>query len=659
LAEVNDGLASHRENSSTPWYRSALHVFAQAADAGFSAAIPLVATNYVAELLSGAYSYHYSGYRDREARLFPGEPAIPSIDYALGFAGAVLGLTAMAGAAAVATQRGADFLTVLAGRLQHAAGVVYADTPHSFGRLAAETAAGAAVSALLPGHRSYHPLVAAAVSGMTEGVLAAAARREPDCRLLSPLRVPIGREVDILTRPLDLRDMLAAARDAGISLAMAGEHVSTRAGNPCIAAVDKPVVGGDGRPSVTVHGADGGCEVQLVSYRDACARTSFCETGNVRDTVPKGGALSLSPCYPSSDELAQSDNPMSRLEECSRSSYLFGMRAKYPTGEARWLGQILSAQSLNAAGGVGVSEGFPPLHGPTMQVMSLPDDTVELSGVGLANSTMSIVWPDKTRTFFDVPSSTTGFQLQDYSVASPGPQPPGLINLLTQSGYTLEVALHHPFTGANSSADTHSRPFWKLGAVAATAPLNVRSSKREARASAEIGSSLSPAFAEYLRKLPGETVGDAVPDREQQRLQAECRNGVTALSKAIATHVEGESPEYAGRLYGLLVRELVGAMGTHHSLGTALNKRPGHLSGVMASHLGERTGTAAKATRQALAQDHGELFSEVFRDGKTLGGVAWLDEFAQFTKKATDSVARRTAVSSSYRGPVGSRAAVR
>jgi len=659
LAEVNDVLSSHRESSSRPWYRSALHVFAQAVDTGLATAIPLVATNYVAELMRGAYSYHFSGYRDATAPLFPDDSPSVSRDYLVGFSGTVLGLAAVAAITGVATQRGVDFLSALGGRVQHAAGITYAKTPNSYGRLAAETVASAAVSALLPGDRTYHPFVAAAVSGVTEGVLAAAARREPDCQLQSPLRVPIGHEVDIVTRLLNPTDLLAAIRDVVIVGAMAGEHLKTNVETPCIDAIDRAVVTGDGRPSITVHGAAGGCEVELISYGTGCAKTSFCMPDDVRGRVPKSGALTLSACYPSSREIAELRNPNTRLGECLDSPSWLHVRAQYPTGQSRSRTDHVSEASVLTAEWreAGVSELHPPLHGPTMQVRSLPNNTVEVAGVGLPNSTMSIVWPDKTRTYFDVPSSAS--QFADFSVRSPGPQPPGLINLVTGHGYALEVALYHPFSEAHSSTDTHSQPFWKLGAVAATAPLNGRFPKREAHTAAEVGSRLSPAFAEYLRKLPGESVADAAPDREQQRLQAECRNGITALSRAIAAHAVGESTEYAGRLYGLLVRELVGIMGTHHSIGAALNTRPGHLSGVMASHLGERTGAVAKATQQALAQGHGELFSNVFKDGKTLGGMPWLDDFAQFTKKATDRIARQTAATAPYRGPVGSQAAAR
>lgn len=656
LAEVNTGLSSLREDWSRPWYRSGSHVLAQAVDAGITTALPLVATNFVAEAIRGAYSHHYSGYRDLEAPLFSGAPPNPQDNYMWGYTGALLGLTALSAVAGIVTDRGANFLSALGGRLEQAAGIVYAHTPRSFGRLAAETVTSAAASALLPGDRRYHPLVAAAVSGVTEGVLAAAARSKPDCQLLSPLRVPVGGELGILTRPLDVPDALAAVRNVVINAAMAGEHVMTNIG-PCIGAIDKPVVGGDGRPSITVHGRAGGCEVQLISYTDACARTSFCETGDVRGMVPKGGTLSLSPCYPSSRELARMDEPMSRRGKCSGTSYNFGVRAKYPTGEARSLGDIRSAPSLNAAGGVGVSERFPPLHGPTMQVMSLPGDTVEVSGVGLANSTVSIVWPDKTRTSFDLPSSASG--LQDFRVTSPGPQPVGLIELRTSREYTFEVALHTPFAGTHSSAEAHSRPFWKLGAVAGTAPLSVRLPTREAHTSAEVESLLSGAFSEYLRKLPGEHVGITAKESDRQRWEAECRNGLTALSKAIATHVKGESSEYAGRVYGSLIRQLVDAIGMHDTLGTALNKRPDHLSGVMASHLEQRTSAVAAATRQALIQDHGSMLRDVFRDGRTLQGLGWLDHFAQFTGKAADRIERPTGPRPSYRGLAGGQAAVR
>jgi hypothetical protein len=498
------------------------------------------------------------------------------------------------------------------------------------------------------------------------------ARGKPDYQPQSPLRAPQGREVEFLTRSLDMRDMWALLRQIPVSVAVGYDHFKTNIATPCIDAIDKPIVGGDGRPSVTVHGAAGGCEVELVSHGAACAKTSFCKADEARGDVPKGGALTLSACYPTSADLEALRNPYSRFDECKESAYWFHVNAKYPTGEPRTRTEFLSEESWKAAewGGVGISQDSPPFHGPTMQVKPLPGNAVAVSGAGLPNSAMSIIWPDNTRTFVDVPSSPAGFRLQDYSVMSPGPQPAGLIKLFTPSGYgPIEVALHNPSTGAPSSADTRSSSFPRLAGLAAATAIDVSFPRREAHTAAEVESSLGSAFAEYLRKLPGESVSPGTKEREQKRLQAECCRGLTTLSKAIATHVEGESTEYAGRIYGLLVRELVGTMGTHDSLGTALNTQPGHLAGVMSSHLGARTGEVAVATRQALAQRHGELLQGVFRDGKKVNAMGWLDNFAQFTKKAVDSSARQTANAprgraqaantQRYRGPAAAQASSR
>ena len=648
LTEVNEGFSSLREHSSTPWYRSAFHVFAQAADAALTTAIPLVATNYVADLLSGAYSYHYSGYRDTVTPLFPGEYPTVRSDYVAGIAGALVGIVATVAPAAIAVQRGADFLVALGGRFQHAAGVVHASTSSPYLTPVAEAGVSALASAWF-GDARYYPLVAATVSGMHAGLLATVARGKPNFQSQSPLRVPPGREVDFLTRSLDARDMEAVFRQAAVSAAVGYEHFKANIAMPCIDAIDKPIVGGDGRPSVTVHGAAGGCEVELVSDGTACAKTSFCNADEARGKVSKGGALTLSACYPTAADLASLRDPYSRFEECKESAYWFHVNAKYPTSEPRTRPEFLSEESWKAAdwSGVGISQHSPPFHGPTMQVNPLPDNRVAVSGVGLPNSTMSIIWPDHTQTFFDVPSSPIGFRLQDFSVMSPGPQPAGLVKLLMPSGYgPIEVALHNPLTGAPSSTDTRSPSIPRLGALAATTAIHAPFSRREAHTSAEVESSLSTAFAEYLRQLPGESVSPGTKEPEEKRLQAECRKGLTILSKAIATHVEGESIEYAGRVYGLLVRELISAMGMHDTLGTALNTQPGHLSGVMSSHLGARTGAVTVATRQALAQSHGALLRAVFRDGKKVNAMGWLDDFAQFTKKAVDSAARQTANSS-------------
>jgi hypothetical protein len=179
--------------------------------------------------------------------------------------------------AAIAAQRGADFLVALGGRFQHAAGVVHASIERPYWTLGAEAGVSALASAWFS-DRSDYPFVAASVSGMHAGLRAAMARGKPDYQPQSSLRAPQGREVEFLTRSLDMRDMWALLRQVPASVAVGYEYFKTNIATPCIDAIDKPIVGGDGRPSVTVHGAAGGCEVELVSHGAACAKTSLAES---------------------------------------------------------------------------------------------------------------------------------------------------------------------------------------------------------------------------------------------------------------------------------------------------------------------------------------------------------------------------------------------